>query len=121
LLILLDVLELRTINDRHGYAFGDEVLKAIADALLEATRTTDLVARYGGDEFAVLLVDVEPKDVSSVVDRVVAQVEQGKRRRDLPDRVAVSLGVAFSTTPAATPDDLFRTADADMLRRRLSL
>ncbi|MBI2219370.1 MAG: diguanylate cyclase [Candidatus Rokubacteria bacterium] len=119
LLILLDVLELRRINDRYGYAFGDEVLKTVADAILEATRTTDLVARVGGDEFAVLLVDVVPKDVQCVVDRVRSKIEEAKRRRELPEPLALSLGVAFASTPPDVPDDLFRDADTDMQRRRL--
>jgi diguanylate cyclase (GGDEF)-like protein len=121
LLILLDVLELRGINDRYGYAYGDEVLKAVADALLAATRTTDLVARFGGDEFAVMLVDVVPKDIQGVVDRVRKRIEDAKRRRDLPERLALTLGVAFAATPPDASDELVREADADMHRRRVAV
>ena len=54
---VLDVRHLKQINDQFGYNVGDDVLRTVADALLESSRSTDLVARYGGDEFAALLVE----------------------------------------------------------------
>src|SRR5439155_1558220 len=57
LMLVLDVVHLRAINDRFGYGVGDDVLRAVADALIEATRTTDLVARHGSDEFAIFFPD----------------------------------------------------------------
>src|SRR5437899_8931232 len=70
ILLLLDVVHLNAINDRFGYMVGDEVLRAVADALRRAVRTTDLVARYGGDDFAALLVDAGPANIEGVVTRV---------------------------------------------------
>jgi diguanylate cyclase (GGDEF)-like protein len=117
LLLLLDVVGLRRINDEYGYAFGDEILKTLAQALLEVTRTTDVVARCGGDEFGLLLVGVEPKDVTAVLDRVLAKIQDAKQRRDLPPKLAVSVGVAIATPPPETLEELLRQADADMRRR----
>src|SRR5438093_391964 len=54
-LLVLDILHLKDINDRFGYSAGDDVLRTVADALIESSRGTDLIARYGSDEFAVLL------------------------------------------------------------------
>src|SRR5262249_34988857 len=69
-LLVVDVLHLKDINDRFGYFVGDDVLRTVADALVESCRSTDQVARYGGDEFTVLLMEAVAKDVTIVVNRV---------------------------------------------------
>src|SRR3989442_732124 len=63
LMLVLDVIHLRAINDRFGYRVGDDVLRAVADALIDATRTTDLVARHGSDEVAIFFPDAGPDAV----------------------------------------------------------
>ena len=70
LLIAVDVVHLKTINDRHGYNVGDEVLRAVADVLVDASRDTDLVARYGPDEFAAFLVEAGAEHADIVVRRI---------------------------------------------------
>ncbi len=119
LLMVLDVRELRVINDRAGYAGGDEVLRAVAEALIETTRTTDVVARSGGDEFAVLFVDTDATDVDDLVTRVQARLSATAMRHDVATSVACSIGVAYAVTPPEEPDELFRDADLDLRRRRL--
>jgi diguanylate cyclase (GGDEF)-like protein len=118
LLLMLDVVQLKTINDRFGYSLGDDVLRAVADALMESTRTTDLAARYGADEFAVLLPEAQPKDVQVVVNRVREKLAELSTRRGLPRVVYCSVGIAHRPIPPDTPDELFREADVDMQRSR---
>ncbi|MBI4499055.1 MAG: diguanylate cyclase [Chloroflexi bacterium] len=117
-LLLLDVVNLKTINDRFGYAVGDEVLRTLADALVSATRGTDLVARYGGDEFAALLVDAQPGDAKVVMERVRHQLAALAPRRGLPLAVHYSIGIAASTSPPEAVDELLRAADQDMHRTK---
>ncbi len=118
ILLLLDVLDLKTINDRFGYVVGDEVLRAVSDALMEATRSTDLVARFGGDEFAALLVDAGPVHVQLVRGRVQEKLSDLAARRGLPSAVQFALGVASSDSPSETANELLRMADEDMHRKK---
>jgi diguanylate cyclase (GGDEF)-like protein len=113
-LITFDVRHLKAINDRFGYAAGDEVLRGVADTLLEATRSSDLVTRYGGDEFAVLFEDRRSGHIEFVVDRLRNQLVDAGRRRDVATPVDCAVGVAFSPNPPEGPDELFQAADADM-------
>lgn len=69
-LVFIDVDKFKEINDRHGHLNGDTVLKTIASALLQKSRATDVVARYGGDEFAVLLSDSTADLALSYCERV---------------------------------------------------
>jgi diguanylate cyclase (GGDEF)-like protein len=118
LLLALDVLHLKAINDGFGYTLGDEVLRTVADALVEATRTTDVVARYGGDEFAVLLLDAMPKDVDVIVARVREKLGALAQQRRLPVAIDVSTGLAWSHTPPDTAEEFLREADRDMHERK---
>ncbi|HEX6211910.1 MAG TPA: diguanylate cyclase [Methylomirabilota bacterium] len=118
LLLTLDVLHLKAINDGFGYTLGDEVLRTVADALSEATRTTDVLARYGGDEFAVLLLDAMPKDVDVILVRVRDKLGALGTQRRLPVAVGCTHGLAWSHYPPETAEDMLREADRDMSERR---
>jgi diguanylate cyclase (GGDEF)-like protein len=118
LLMVLDVLNLKTINDEFGYGLGDEVLRTVADALLEATRSSDVIARHGGDEFAAILVDAQPHDSEVVLRRVNAKLAALTAQRRLPVTIECSTGTAWHITPPDTPDEMLREADRDMQTRR---
>ncbi len=98
LLLILDIDHFKLVNDNHGHAAGDLVLKAVAEALLECVRPMDTVARIGGEEFAIVLPNCPPAFGPTVAERMRARVE----RRPVPIglsqhiSVTVSLGGAFA-------------------------
>jgi diguanylate cyclase (GGDEF)-like protein len=119
-LLVLDVLHLKEINDKFGYSVGDDVLRTVADALIESSRSTDLVARYGGDEFTVLLMEAVAKDVPVVVNRVQQKLQQLTVYRNLPLSVDCRIGYAVMGDPPETADELLRLADEEMRGKRSS-
>lgn len=113
---LLDMDDLKPINDRYGHAMGDRVLVELATRLREALRSEDYVARLGGDEFVLVFDDLEHEnDLEPLLDRV----EQSLRRPMVMDGasfpLAASLGIAlYSSQAQATGEQLLRRADQAM-------
>ncbi|MDP9095511.1 MAG: EAL domain-containing protein [Pseudomonadota bacterium] len=111
-LMLLDLDEFKAINDRHGHAAGDAVLREVAIRMRIAIRGTDLVCRLGGDEFAVLLRGAGAAD--HLAD-TAARLSQALRQPVLADGIALpmsaSIGSARYPTDVATGDELLRAAD----------
>jgi diguanylate cyclase (GGDEF)-like protein len=115
---VIDVVHLKAINDQFGYGVGDDVLRTVADALIESSRSTDIVARYGGDEFAVLLVDAGAKDADVVIKRVQQKLHALALFRGLPLSVECRIGYSVSQSLAESVDELLRAADRDMQVRQ---
>ena len=96
---LCDIDDFKRVNDTHGHAVGDEVLKVVAGVLRSSTRDGDLVARYGGEEFIVMLPDTTPEEAVAVCERMRAAVESREWPALAPGlRVTLSLGVASDPT-----------------------
>ncbi len=114
-LIFVDVDRFKSINDSLGHVTGDGFLVAIATRLKGVVRSHDLLARFGGDEFVVLLEDVAGVDVAvAAARRICAAVEQPMVLPDGYELVAsVSVGIAL-TEPGKTADDVLRDADVAM-------
>lgn len=94
-LVLLDVDHFKTYNDTFGHPAGDRVLKGLAALLIEQSRETDLVCRFGGEEFAILLPDTPAEGAMTLAERYRQSVEkEGFAHRD----ITVSLGVATHVT-----------------------
>jgi len=112
-LIHLDLDDFKAINDTHGHPAGDTVLREVARILQESTRTRDMVARIGGDEFVIVLHGMtHAARLSALAERILARCEVPIRHagRDIP--VSVSLGITASALYEA-PDAATMLADAD--------
>src|ERR1700744_3539109 len=116
---LLDLNGFKQINDVHGHAIGDEVLIVVAQRLQSAVRGGDLLARFGGDEFAILarhLVGAE--GANNVALRVIHALESPIVTGSLQHQVGVGIGVAFVPDDAAVPEEALRKADVALYRAK---
>jgi diguanylate cyclase (GGDEF)-like protein len=118
-LILVDVDDFKTINDTHGHAVGDVALTVVAEALAEAVRGSDLVARYGGDEFAVVAPETDPVELEALASRLMRAVAEARLHDWDGDGISlrVSAGGAVVTDPTTdemTLDGLLATADRSL-------
>jgi diguanylate cyclase (GGDEF)-like protein/PAS domain S-box-containing protein len=116
--LFVDLDDFKRVNDRHGHAAGDALLRAVADRLRSVVRPSDLLARPGGDEFTLLVKDV-PSDAAGVGTELAARVVAALRRPLeidglAPLEVRASVGVSTFPRDAATAEDLLRHADAAM-------
>lgn len=113
--LFIDLDDFKHINDSLGHAAGDQVLVEISSRLLGRLRLKDRAARFGGDEFAVLLTDVfGESDVANVADRVVEELSRPVMLMGQEVRLGVSVGVALDDEATQTPEDLLRAADVAM-------
>jgi diguanylate cyclase len=114
-LLLADVDNFKTFNDRHGHQLGDHVLRLIATALKRIVKGQDIVARYGGEEFAIILFDTDIRQAMSVAEtlrRTVAANEIIKRPTgERLGAITMSIGVAVLRVGTTAPM-LIGTADA---------
>jgi diguanylate cyclase len=96
LLMMLDIDHFKRVNDTHGHAAGDEVIRAVATALAESVRPMDLVARIGGEEFAVILPNCGPAFGHAVAERIRQRVQ----RRGIP--IAMQMERPLGVLPPPT-------------------
>ncbi len=114
-LLFLDLDGFKAVNDTHGHAIGDDLLKVVAGRLTTALRRSDLAARQGGDEFVILLPEVEGAETAETVsDKLIAEVNAPVHVEGLSLRVGVSIGIAMAPEDGETASDLQRHADAAM-------
>jgi len=113
--LLLDLDDFKTVNDSLGHAAGDELLVAVAARLRSCVRPGDTLARLAGDEFAILLDDLDDERAAvAVAKRVGARLEAPFEIDEMEIAVRASIGISLGQTPDARHDDLMRDADVAM-------
>ena len=114
-LLFIDVDDFKQINDTHGHLIGDEVLACVAARLSHAVRSTDSVVRMGGDEFAVILSDLElDHDLDAPSQKIVLAMQDPIQLKGLFIHVTCSVGAALMPVSAMDVGELVRKADAAM-------
>ena len=117
-MIICDVDCLKFINDTLGHKSGDQLIKAAGEAILSAFRASDLVARIGGDEFAIILPNTDRKAMIHAVKRIKKNIQlYNNQHPELP--LHLSIGYALAPAPPFDMQALFKEADDDMYRNKL--
>lgn len=115
--MMLDADAFKSINDSYGHRKGDEVLQRLAKRITDAVREYDLVGRYGGEEFIIVVPELDREDVVSMADRLHASIRSSPMAGL---RLTVSVGVAFVRPDDARTDDLIQRADQALYRAKRS-
>jgi len=117
--IMLDIDHFKKINDTWGHSAGDTVLAKVADTIREAIRKTDIAARYGGEEIAVLLPRTNRRDAFDVAEKIRRQVEAGSAIVNGEEiKVTVSLGVASAEAHVHDFQAALKDADTALYRAK---
>ncbi len=119
--IFLDLDDLKSVNDDLGHAAGDELLERAADRLRRSVRDRDLVARHGGDEFTVLVMEADDAgEIALVADRIVEAFREPVRLTTGHVEVTASVGLAVGTPGRDTAERMLSTADTRMYSAKRS-
>ena len=111
--VMIDIDDFKKVNDVFGHAVGDQVLAELADHLRATVRSTDVVCRIGGEEFAVIVPSSQEDHVVALAMRLAKRLDEVEL--DLAGRIAVSIGIAQGPEHAANPRELVACAEAAMM------
>lgn len=118
--VMMDLDGFKTVNDTHGHAIGDHVLRSIFNYLATGVRSTDFLARYGGDELTLILSQTDPASARLVVEKIIEKIAKFSFEAPNGDKVMLGLsaGIAIYPIHAITASDLLRAADEALYRAK---
>lgn len=118
--IMLDIDYFKNVNDTYGHRMGDVVIRKVADILEENTRSSDIIGRYGGEEFCIILPDIACEEVVLVCERIRKAIEKSEFKiNDDTINVTISIGICFKyPTQDSSSEDMLIQADKTLYRAK---
>jgi diguanylate cyclase (GGDEF)-like protein len=118
--LFLDLDRFKTVNDRYGHLIGSETLRHLSKLLEQCVRQVDTLARYGGDEFTIVLVDTAHDEAMTIAERIRRTIQNHdfEAGRDARLNLTISIGVASCPEHGSTRDGLLDSADKAMYRAK---
>ena len=119
-LLFIDLDNFKKVNDSHGHHFGDEVVKLAGERLSRVIRENDLIARFGGDEFVILVTGLDKvEQVNIVADKLIEEFVEPMRISEQTFYISISIGVAYTSNSKTRALELMRQADTAMYEAKL--
>jgi len=118
ILIFIDLDNFKQVNDTFGHEAGDEVLKKVSDIFREIFRQYDIIVRYGGDEFIILIEDVkyDKNSIKNLLDKMVERIEENLKKFN----ISASYGIAIAPIEAHSFKELIYLADEKMYKQKIA-
>ena len=117
--MILDLDKFKPVNDLHGHATGDKLLKVVAERLIKCAREVDTVARLGGDEFAIVFTNIEDDaNIITIADRIIHSIQQPVEIDGNVIQIGTSIGISFFPGDFDTPTELIRMADVALYQAK---
>ncbi|MGH6788940.1 MAG: putative bifunctional diguanylate cyclase/phosphodiesterase, partial [Pseudolabrys sp.] len=116
--LFLDLDRFKSVNDTLGHSIGDALLCAATERLQMAVRGADTVARFGGDEFAVVQTGARPTDATELASRIIASLAEPFEVMGHQVVIGTSIGIAIAPTDGSEPDQLLKNADMALYRAK---
>ncbi|BBJ28859.1 sensor domain-containing diguanylate cyclase [Athalassotoga saccharophila] len=106
-LLMMDIDDFKLVNDSYGHQMGDLIIEYLADKIKNSIRHGDIAARYGGDEFSVILKDIDKSTARSIAERLRISVAQGNP----PVKITISIGIASYPVDSSSSNGIVASAD----------
>lgn len=113
-LMIIDIDDFKNINDTYGHTVGDDVLKTISRILIKEARASDVVSRYGGDEFIILLLETPKQQAIPIAEKMIKAIDQ----QAISQNIHVTVSIGLATYEKGSAKDLIDAADKGLYRAK---
>lgn len=117
--LFLDLDGFKKVNDQYGHDVGDRVLKEASRRIRRQVRTSDIVCRYGGDEFVILVLDEADVEIDQIAERIVLALNEPMPENMFAAQIGASIGISHYPEDGLDLNDLIRRSDLEMYRKKL--